>query len=65
MNKEEFELPPNTFTNRINELRREGILSKDFCLTEYRKSPEWKLFVAGYNSCVEDCNAKIKARYNL
>jgi len=62
---QETELAPAAFGNRINSLRHEGLLRPDFNWREWRKSPEWKLFVAGYNSCVEQCNAKVKAQYNL
>jgi hypothetical protein len=63
--KKETELPPAAFTNKINALRHDGTLREGFDFREWRKSPEWKIFVSGYNHCVEECNAKITGRYNL
>ena len=62
---QEIELAPSAFGNRINSLRHDGLLREDFKWTEWRQSPEWKLFVAGYNACVDKCNAKVKAQYNM
>jgi hypothetical protein len=62
---EELELPPAAFTNRINSLRHDGLLRKSFDFRKWRKSPEWRLFVAGYNASVEACGQRIKALHNL
>lgn len=52
-------LPPAAFTNALNEV------DAPFDLATYRKSNEWRIFVAGYNAAVNECNASIKAKYNF
>lgn len=50
---------PREFTNRLSEL---GIkIDRD----KWRQSPEWKMFVSGYNCAVSECNSTIKAKYNF
>ncbi len=63
--KQQTELAPAGFTNRINSLQHDGLLRADFDWREWRKSPEWKIYVAGYNACAEECNSRIISRYNL
>ena len=63
--QEELELPPAGFTNKINSLRHDSLLRDDFDFRYWRKSPEWKIYVAGYNDCVEKCNSKILSQYNM
>lgn len=52
-------LPPIAFTNALNNIKA------PFDINTYRTSPEWKMFVAGYNAAVRDANDSIKAKYNL
>ena len=60
----ERELTPPAFGNKINDLLHTGVL-KSFDWNNWRKSAEWKIFVAGYNAAVEKCNNKIKSQYNM
>jgi len=53
------DLPPPAFTNAINST----IPGFDF--RKWRKSKEWKVFVAGYNEAVRVANAQIKAQHNM
>lgn len=62
---DEFELPPATFTNIINELRYQNRLTEDFDYRRWRQSAEWKIYVTGYNACVEQTTAKIQLEKNL
>ena len=60
----ERELTPPAFGNKINSLLHDGVL-KSFDWNNWRKSPEWKIFVAGYNAAVEKVNSKVLAQYNM
>lgn len=57
--KEIKQLPPTAFTNALNDTEAK------FDLETYRTSPEWKIFIAGYNAAVRDAIDSIKAKYNL
>lgn len=53
------ELPNAAFSNVINaEVPR-------FDYRKWRKSKEWKIFVAGYNEAVRVANDRIKSQYNM
>jgi len=58
------DLPPSSFSNHINDLQNDGFLI-GFSFRGWRKSPEWKLYVAGYNAAVEKCNDQIQSKYNM
>jgi hypothetical protein len=60
----EHELTPLAFGNKINDLLHAKVL-ENFDWNNWRKSPEWKIFVAGYNAAVEKVNDKVKSQYNL
>jgi hypothetical protein len=59
------EIPPANYTNRISELRHAGELRADYDHFKYRSTPEWKMFVAGFNAAVEKCNGAILSQYNM
>lgn len=53
------QLPPSEFSNIICDV------SPGFDYSQWRKSPQWRIFVAGYNAAVTAANASIKAKYNF
>lgn len=54
-----LDLPPTAFSNAVADI------DAAFSHRQWRKSKEWRLFVAGYNAAVTACSDKIKAQYNL
>ena len=57
--KKEKEYPPQAFANAVKEI------NPNFPLDSWRTTPEWKMFVRGWNACAESANSAIKAKYNM
>lgn len=51
--------PPDAFVRRIDDLL------PDFDMLRYRDSPEWKLYVAGYNAAVYEVNNRALGRWGI
>ena len=64
MSEKEFELAPQAFTNLINDLKWKKKLTK-FDWRNWRESIEWKVYVTGYNACIEKSVAKIQSLKNM
>ncbi len=57
--KAEIELPPPDFYNAIVDV------NPDFDFTNWRKSLEWRSFVAGYNSAVDKANRSTMDKWKI
>lgn len=57
--KMKTELPSPAFSNAMNKI------NASFDFRQWRKSPEWKIFVAGYNEAVRVANDNLKAQYDM
>ncbi len=53
------DMPPVWFSNAMS-----GI-NPDFNYNEWRKSPEWKICVAGYNAAVKASNDAVMSRFDM
>lgn len=53
------ELPPYAFSNLMNSV------NPKFDYTNWRKSPEWRIFVAGYNAALEGIRSTAVTMKNL
>lgn len=62
----ELDLPPAAFINVINRQRADRVLREDFFeYHDWRRSPEWRVFMAGYNDAIETCVTSIYGRKNM
>lgn len=59
MNAPKYELPPARFVHAMHEV------NPDFNFSAWRKTPEWKIFVRGYNAAVEAANSAITSKYDM
>ncbi len=53
------QLPPQDFANAMNKIDRPVSIS------DWRDTPEWVIFRAGFNSCVQEANSRILGMYEI
>ncbi len=52
-------LPPTEFSNAMHNIER------PVDVATWRRTPEWQIYIAGYNACVAAANARIMSLYDL
>lgn len=53
------DLPPSEFSNAMNNIK------PDFDFRNWRQSPEWRIFIAGYNGAVRDASNVVLGNLNM